>query len=199
MWIDMIQKAGPAKWTTYTSREVSNDLGAGASAMIFDADILGFFQNSGTKEAGKIGYHAFTANPQAKEPTPNVWIWSLAMSNFSKNKAAAWYFIQWATGPEHGTYASVRANGLNPVRQSVWNSADFQARLETAYPGYLEQYRASASGSKIYFTPQPLFFNLTNEWAAALQRMHAKEIPVDDGLDQLAASVDRQLKEAGID
>jgi len=56
----------------------------------------------------------------------------------------------------------------------------------------------SPDGSKIYFTPQPLFFNLTTEWAASLQKMAAKEVAVDEGLDRLAASVDRQLKQAGL-
>ena len=46
--------------------------------------------------------------------------------------------------------------------------------------------------------PQPLFFDLTTEWAATLQKMVAKEVPVDEGLDQLAASVNKQLVEAGL-
>jgi len=43
-----------------------------------------------------------------------------------------------------------------------------------------------------------LFFNLTTEWAASLQKMYAKEVPVDEGLDQLAERVMSQLKDAGI-
>ncbi len=70
------------------------------------------------------------------------------------------------------------------MRQSVWDDKGFQSRLNEKYAGYLEQYKASAPGSKIYFTPQPLFFNLTTEWAASLQKMYAKEVPVDEGLDQ---------------
>jgi multiple sugar transport system substrate-binding protein len=198
LWVEMLQKAGPKNWTNYTWYEVGNDLGAGASAMIFDADILGFFQQKGTKEAGNIGYHAFAANPARKDPTPNVWIWSLAMSNFSANKPAAWQFLQWASGAEQCTFGATKADQVNPVRQSIWKDKEFQDRLTATYPGYLEQYQASAAGSKIYFTPQPLFFNLTTDWAAALQKMYAKEIPVDEGLDQLAANVQSQLKDAGI-
>jgi multiple sugar transport system substrate-binding protein len=197
LWIEMIQKGGPKNWTTYTWYEVGNDLGAGASAMIFDADILGYFQNKGTKEAGNIAYHPFTAKPGAAAPTPNVWIWSLAMSAFSQQPDAGWYFVQWASGTEHTTFGATKADLVNPVRQSVWDNADFHKRLE-GYSGYLDQYKASAAGSKIYFTPQPLFFNLTTEWAASLQKMYAKEIPVDEGLDQLAEFIDQQLKDAGL-
>jgi multiple sugar transport system substrate-binding protein len=197
-WVKMIQDSGPKNWSTYTWYQVGTDLGAGASGMIYDADILGYFQNSGTAEAGNIAYSAFAPNPEAKAPTPNVWIWSLGMNAHGQQQEAAWYFVQWASGTDHDLFGARKMDFVNPVRQSVWNDEEFRARISKSYPGYLEQYEASAPGSKIYFTPQPLFFNLTTEWAAALQRMVAKEVPVDEGLDQLAASVDRQLKSAGL-
>lgn len=198
LWVEMIKQSGPRNWSTYTWYEVGNDLGAGASGMIFDADILGYFMNGGTKEAGNIAYAAFAANPEASEPTPNVWIWSLAMNAFSEQKEAAWYWMQWATGAEHGLFGAREMDFVNPVRQSVWDDTRFRERIAESYSGYLEQYEASAPGSKIYFTPQPLFFNLTTEWAASLQKMVADEVPVDEGLDQLAESVNRQLSGAGL-
>jgi len=198
LWIEMLQKAGPKNWTNYTWYEVGNDLGAGASAMIFDADILGFFQQTDAKEKGNLSFHGFAANPEKKDPTPNVWIWSLAMSAFSANKAAAWLFMQWALSAEQCAFGATKAKLVDPVRQSVWDNKEFQDRLKASYAGYLEQYQASAAGSKIYFTPQPLFFNLTTDWAAALQKMYSKEIPVDEGLDKLAENVQGQLRDAGI-
>jgi multiple sugar transport system substrate-binding protein len=198
-WVRMIQESGPKDWSTYTWYQVGTDLGAGASGMIFDADILGYFMNGeGNAEAGNIAYSAFAANPEATEPTPNVWIWSLGMSSFSEQKEAAWTFMQWASGVEHDLFGAREMDFVNPVRQSVWDDEEFQSRIAKSYPGYLEQYQASAPGSKIYFTPQPLFFNLTTEWAASLQKMVANEVPVDEGLDQLAESVNRQLRQAGI-
>ena len=70
--------------------------------------------------------------------------------------------------------------------------------MNTSYPGFVEMFDASAAGASIKFTPQPLFFDVTTEWAATLQKMVAKEVPVDEGLDQLAESINRQLKEAGL-
>jgi multiple sugar transport system substrate-binding protein len=199
LWVKMIQESGPKNWSTYTWYQVGTDLGAGASGMIFDADILGYFMNGGdNKEAGNLAYSAFAAKPGATEPTPNVWIWSLGMSNFSGNKDAAWTFMQWASSVEHDLFGARKMDFVNPVRASVWADQEFRDRIAKSYPGYLEQYEASAPGSKIYFTPQPLFFNLTTEWAAALQKMVAQELPVDEGLDQLAQNVNRQLKSAGI-
>ncbi|HZF36842.1 MAG TPA: ABC transporter substrate-binding protein, partial [Candidatus Angelobacter sp.] len=83
-------------------------------------------------------------------------------------------------------------------RQSVWKDGEFRDRIAKSYPGYLEQHDMSAPGAKIYFTAQPLFFDLTTLWAETLQKMVAKELPVDDGLDQLAANIDKQLKDAGL-
>jgi len=198
-WVKMIQDSGPRDWATYTWYQVGTDIGAGASGMIYDADILGYFFNGGdSAEAGNLAFHAFAPNPDAAAPTPNVWIWSLGMSEFSTQKEAAWLFMQWASGTEHGLFGAREMDFVNPVRQAVWDDEDFQARIAASYPGYLEQYQASAPGSKIYFTPQPLFFNLTTEWASMLQQMVGNEVPVDEGLDQLAESVNRQLRQAGL-
>ena len=199
MWVKMIQDSGPKNWSTYTWYQVGTDLGAGASATIFDADILGYFMNGGdNKEKGNIGYAPFAANPDAKAPTPNVWIWSLAMNSASKKKDAAWYFMQWATSMEHDLFGARKMDFVNPVRASVWEDAEFRGRIDKSYPGYLNQHDSSAPGAKIYFTAQPLFFDLTTDWSATLQKMVAREVPVDEGLDAFAASVDAKLKEAGL-
>ena len=198
-WVKMIQGSGPKNWSTYTWYQVGTDLGAGASGMIFDADILGYFMNGGdNKERGNLGYAPFAANPAATAPTPNVWIWSLAMSSFSKQKDAAWMFVQWATSVEHDLFGARKMDFVNPVRASVWKDGEFRDRIAKSYPGYLEQHDVSAPGAKIYFTAQPLFFDLTTEWAASLQKMVAKEVSVDEGLDKLADSINRQLKQAGL-
>ena len=198
-WVKMIQDSGASDWSTHTWYQVGTDLGAGRSAMIYDADILGYFMNGGDNaEAGNLAFAPFSANPAVATPTPNIWIWSLAMSSFSKQKDPAWYFMQWASGPEHGLFGATQMDFVNPVRQSVWGDEMFRNRLNNSYPGYVEMHDVSAPGAKIHFTAQPLFFDLTTEWAAMLQNMVANAVPVDEGLEQLAQSVNRQLKEAGL-
>ncbi|PWR02486.1 ABC transporter substrate-binding protein [Meridianimarinicoccus roseus] len=198
-WVKMIQDSGAPDWSTHTWYQVGTDLGAGKSAMIFDADILGYFMNgAGNAMEGQLAYAPFAPNPAADAPTPNIWIWSLAMSTFSQQKDAAWYFLQWASGPEHALFGATQMDFVNPVRKSVWADSGFRDRLSGSYPGYVDMHDKSAPGAKIHFTAQPLFFDLTTEWAASLQKMVAGEVPVDEGLDQLAESVNRQLKEAGL-
>ena len=198
-WVKMIQDSGAKDWSTHTWYQVGTDLGAGASAMIFDADILGYFMNGGdNKEKGNIGYAPFSANPAASAPTPNVWIWSLGMNNAGIQKDAAWYFMQWASSTEHDLFGAQKMDFVNPVRASVWKDEIFRKRIDTSYPGYLNQHDVSAPGAKIYFTAQPLFFDLTTQWSETLQKMVAKELPVDEGLDKMAEDIDTKLKEAGL-
>jgi len=167
--------------------------------MIFDADILGYFMNGGDNaEAGNLSFAPFAANPEADAPTPNIWIWSLAMASAGKQKDATWHFLQWASGPEHGLFGATEMDFVNPVRKSVWADAGFRDRLDNSYSGYVDMHDLSAPGAKIHFTAQPLFFDLTTEWAATLQKMVANEVPVAEGLGQLEASVNRQLVEAGL-
>jgi len=198
-FVKMVQQGGASDWSTHTWYQVGTDLGSGKSAMIFDADILGYFMNGeGNAMAGRLAYSPFAANPAAAAPTPNIWIWSVAMSKFSKQKDPVWYFMQWASGTEHTMFGATKMDVVDPVRQSIWDNTTFKNRLSTSYPGYVDMFNVSAPGAKIYFTPQPLFFDITTEWAAMLQNMVAKQISVDEGLDKLATSIDKQLKDSGL-
>src|SRR5207237_879967 len=85
-------------------------------------------------------------------------------------KDAAWLFMQWAASTEHDLFGARKMDFVNPVRTSVWKDSEFRDRIAKSYPGYLEQYDVSSPGAKIYFTAQPLFFDLTTEWAASLPR-----------------------------
>ena len=197
-WVKMIQDSGAPDWSTHTWYQVGTDVGAGKSAMMFDADILGYFMNGGTAEAGNLAFAPFAANPAASAPTPNIWIWAMSMASASTRKDATWYFMQWVTGPEHDLFGAREMDLVNPARSSVWADEMFRDKLASSYPGYVEMHDVSAPGASIKFTAQPLFFDLTTEWAATLQKMVANEVPVDEGLDQLAESVNAQLKDAGL-
>ncbi len=198
-WVKLVQGAGPPKPATCSWYKVGSDLGSGASGMIYDADIIGYFANGGeNKEAGNLGFHAFTPNPAAKAPTPNVWIWSLALSRFSRNKDAAWLWMQWASSLEHGLFGARKMDFINPVRKTVADDAEWHGRIAQHYPGYLDQLAASSPGAKIYFTAQPLFFDVTTDWATSLQKMVTGQVPVDEELDRLAKALQGRLKEAGI-
>jgi multiple sugar transport system substrate-binding protein len=46
---------------------------------------------------------------------------SLAISRYSKNKEAAWVFLQWATSPDVTTRACILGGGASPIRRSNYD------------------------------------------------------------------------------
>ena len=199
-WAEMIRSAGPDAWTTYTWYQAGSDFGAGKAAMLFDADILGYFQNQeGTAAEGVLGNIAWAPGPLGPDGNlrTNIWIWSLAMNAGSRNKDASWLFMQWATGKEFLTTAAVDYTMVDPVRASIWENPDFQDKL-AEQTGYLETFNTIiANDAQIQFTPQPLFFETTTEWAQALQDIYAGA-DTQERLDELVASLTLELQDAGI-
>ncbi len=199
-WAQMVRESGPEAWTTYTWYQAGSDFGAGKAAMLFDADILGYFQNQpGTAPEGVLGNIAWAPGPRGPsgDLRTNIWIWSLAMNAGSGNKDAAWYFLQWATGKDFLTTAAVDYTFVDPVRQSIWDNPDYLARM-AEQTDYYETFQTIMSGdTKIQFTPQPLFFETTTEWAQALQDIYAGA-DTQDRLDQLVDDLTVMLEDAGI-
>lgn len=192
-WVEMVQEIGPDQWTNYTWYDVGNSLGSEQSAMIYDADILAFFQNAeGESEAS--GDIAWTVGPGLDERAddPNVWIWSLSMSSHSERKGPAWYWLQWTTGKDFLTTAAVEHLTVDPVRESIWEHPDFQERLED-FDGYLETYN-SFDNMAVHFTPQQKFFETTTEWASALHEVYNGDASAQEALDDLADTLREEVK-----
>lgn len=184
-WVEMLHAGGPPSWTSYTWYMVSSDLGARKAAMIFDADIAAYFQNQkgASKAAGKIAWHPGPRGPNGALDT-NMWIWSLGMNSKSKNKLAAWLFLQWATGKEHLRRAALEGNHVDPVRRSIAEDPEFKDKM-AGNEGYLETFETIMPHTEIQFTPQPDFFDATTSWAAALQKIYGGA-DAKATLDQLA-------------
>ena len=98
----------------------------------------------------------------------NVWIWALAMNASSKNKDAAWYFIQYFTSPEFMLWSGTEGNCADTPRTSVFESEEYDAIVGKA-DNYLESLNILYENATIQFTPQPYFTECTTEWAATLQ------------------------------
>lgn len=170
-WADLAKQAGPTSWTTYEYPNCTGDLGDGTAMMVYDADSATYPKNKpgGSKMAGKLGWHPGPAGPDGNYAT-NLWTWSLAMNAASKNKLAAWLFIQWATGKEAMSKGVKSGAFADPTRKSVFDGA-FKQTLDT-FPGYLETFEKVIPDTKIQFTPQTKFFETTEDWAVALQDIY---------------------------
>lgn len=189
-WVQLAKSAGPTSWTTYEYPDCTRDLGNGNAAMVFDADSATYPKNKpgASKEAGNLAWHPGPAGPDGSYAT-NLWTWSLAMNSASKQKLAAWLFIQWATGKEAMSKATGAAFA-DPTRKSVFDGA-FKKTL-SGFPGYLETFEKVVDSTKIQFTPQSKFFETTEDWAVALQDIYAGQ-SAKGRLDALASANTKKL------
>lgn len=189
-WARIVQDGGPPAWSSYTWSQCSADLGAGKAAMMFDADIVGYFANAegASAQSGNIAFAPPPAASAGDPITSNLWIWSLGMNSNSDSKDAAWLFMQYFTGAEHMLWGAVNASVVNPARQSVWDNAEFTDRLGSA-EGYNDTFQAIVPEAKIEFTPQPFFFETTTEWASALQQIVEQGSDAESTMNTLAESI----------
>lgn len=183
-WIEMQKLAGPTSWTSYDYPNATGDLGDGTAMMVFDADSATYPKNKpgASAQAGNIGWYPGPAGPDGSYAT-NLWTWSLAMNSMSKNKHAAWLFMQWATGKEAMSKAVQGGIYADPVRKSVFDGVFKDQVADQA--GYLETFETVIDQSKIQFTPQKKFFDTTQNWASALQDIYGGD-DAQSRLDGLA-------------
>lgn len=196
-FVDLIKRGGSPSWSKYTWYECAADLGAGKAAMMIDADAVTVQQNwdGASQEAGNIAWAQIPVLNAGDTSKSNYWTWSLAMNSSSKNKEAAWYFLLYFTSKDFAQYASVEMNNLDPVRTSVWDSAEFKEKMEKQ-SGYIDTYNKVIGQTTILFTPQPYFFETTTEWAATLQDMLAgKYDSVQEALDKLKEKMDKAVED----
>lgn len=191
-WADMVREGGPPAWSTYTWYQASSDLGAGKAAMLYDADIAAYFQNvpKASKEAGNIAWTTPPVSPA--KPGANEWIWGLGMNSSSKNKNAAWLFMQYFTSAPYQTQAAINDATVNPPRASTWANAEFKKTVGKA-SGYVESFNKYIAGTSIKFTPQPYFFETTTDWAAALQKMVVNNADPASTMKALAAGINAKV------
>ena len=194
-WVKLIKEAGAPQWSNYTWYEASSDLGAGKAAMLFDATSAGYFQNyeGASDQSGNVAWSTIPL-PEGKteeDMKANVWIWSLAMNADSKNKDAAWYFIQYFTSPDYMLYAGTDGASPDTPRTSVMESDEYKAIVGKA-DNYLESIDVLSKNATIQFTPQPYFFECTTKWAEVLQDLVLtdKYSSTEDAMKQLKKDLD---------
>lgn len=173
-WVKLCKEGSAPQWSTYGWELAGADLGAGKAAMMWDADRGGYTQNvagasaeSGNLAFGMVPYPTSAGKTEA-DMKSNLWTWSMAMNADSKNKEAAWYFLQYFTSPEFMKYAGVEMACTDTPRTSVMESEEYVKSVSDA-EGYMDAFKTVSANASIFFTPQPYFFETTTAWAETLQ------------------------------
>ena len=199
-WIDMIRDSGPPNWANMQWYDALAAFAAGQAGMIADCDFFAaqYEDPQKSKVAGKVGYTLIPAGPGGKTQA-GLYTWALGLSKATKNKEAAWLFLQWATSPRTLLNATVSYRNYNPSRMSVTNDPRVQAVMAPWGGGsYLKTVAKNLETARIAWVPQPERARMGDAWARALHEVYFKRMSATDALKRANGEINKTLKEAGI-
>jgi len=125
MYADLLKNYGPVGATNQSFPQVVELLGQGKIAMTHESS--NEFSNI-MKYPGREGDLQLKVLPKGRETgisRPVAFGFGLSISEFSKKKDAAWYFVQWATSAEVET--KLVSKGVAPPRASVFSGPTMKA------------------------------------------------------------------------
>jgi multiple sugar transport system substrate-binding protein len=199
-WVNMVRESGPPNWANMQWYDAMEAFTAGQAGMIVDADFFAasYEDPQKSKVAGKVGYALIPAGPSGK-PYSGLYTWALGINKATKNKDAAWLFIEWATAQRTLLNATLGYRNYNPARASITNDPRVQAVMGAWGNGsYLKTVAKNLETARVAWVPQPERARLGDIWARALQTIYFQRMSAADALKKADAETDKVLKEADI-
>ncbi len=200
IWIDMIRESGPANWANMTWYDGMETFAAGMAGMNPDCDFFAqtYEDPQKSKVAGKVGY-ALLPPGSGGRTYSGLWTWALGMSKATKNKEAAWLFIQWATSRQTLLRATVQFRNYNPSRASVMNDPGTQKILGSWGNGaYVKTVQENLKTAQVAWVPEPERTRLGDIWVRALHEIYFKRLSAEDALKRADDEINRIFKDIGL-
>lgn len=128
LYAHMLKDYGPPGVVNYSFYQISSLYREGKAAMAFESSNELRSVMDGGARLKDTGVALLPAGSGGSHPT--VIGWTMSVSAFSKNKEAAWYFIQWSTG--RAMQEKLALDGIAPPRTSVANGKDYKVWMDQA-------------------------------------------------------------------
>lgn len=140
---DLLRLSGPPGTLNMAWPQAFAVFQQGKAVFLTDADSLYTNLTDPKKStvSDKVGFAPFPAGPAGSKPY-NITSWALGMNAKSKNQAATWEFIKWATTKEQ--VLKMQQAGNPGARESVWSDPE---GLKTFPKEYAETVKASMKDS----------------------------------------------------
>jgi len=122
----LLKDFGPPGVVNYSFPQISSLYREGRAFMAFESTNELRNVMDGGARLNDTGIMPLPAGPGGSKPT--VIGWTLSVSAHSKNKEAAWYFLQWATS--RAVQEKMALEGIAPPRASVANDPDFKKWID---------------------------------------------------------------------
>ena len=135
----------PPGITTYTWDEINTAMVSGNAAQFLDSSVA-YSRLQDTERStivGKVKVAPFPQGPAGR--IAHAYSWSISMAESSKNKKAAWLFIQWITGKD--VMYKLAMKGVLSPRDSVWADPAFQAQFSPDYVKSAQESLKSATSA----------------------------------------------------
>jgi len=128
-YVNLVRKDGEPGAGNSSFNECLNSMQQGKSAMWYDATVAASTLDAKPSPvAGKLGFAPAPVDKTASSGW--LWSWALAQESASKNKDAAWQFMDWATSKKYISYDASK-NGWAAVppgtRTSTYENPSYQA------------------------------------------------------------------------
>ena len=190
-FIQALKTAGPKDWTNQRWYELALDFANRKYGLLVDSDhYVAFFENPELSSlTGKIAYTLPPTGPMGLRK-PNLWTWSLVMNSRSRNKHAAWDFMQWASGRDFLLRSAFEGN-MNPTRTSSWDDPAF-VQHTSAWGGFYKVSRRLAEElGQVLVTPASNYLGIATRWTSALLDAYRGSATVQDALEKAAQDIDQ--------
>ena len=130
---------------------------------------------------------AIAVQPAGDKQMTASWTWGFGIASASKNKEAAWKFIQWATSSE--MLAKLGCTNMNPVPRA--SSLDIVKKdtnlteFDIEAIGIMSEALNYAQNA----TENPSFPSIQNELSYTLSNIMSKQVTVDKGLEDAEKAI----------
>ena len=189
-FVAALRAAGPTDWPEQRWYELALDFARGRYGLLIDSDhYVAYFEDPAI--SGLVGEIAYALPPLG--PTglrrPNLWTWSVVMNTRTKDREAAWRFIEWATGRKF-LLRSVFEGNMNPTRASIWDDDGF--RVHTSGWGAFHDVARTLieRDAFVLVTPASNYRAVANRWVEALLDIYAARLETGEALELAAADID---------
>jgi len=126
LYAGLLKDFGPPGVVNYTFYQITSLYRDGKAAMAFESsNELPSVMNGGAR-LKDTGVAVLPAGPGGSHPTAIGW--TMAVSGYSKNREAAWYFVQWATSP--AMQQKLALDGIAPPRSAQSSAKAYQDWLD---------------------------------------------------------------------
>jgi multiple sugar transport system substrate-binding protein len=189
-FIAALGDAGPVNWPEQRWYELALDFANGRYALLVDSDhYVAYFEDSAVSGlCGQIGYALPPVGPTGLR-RPNLWTWSVVMNARTRDSAAAWQLVEWATGRDFLLRSAFEGN-MNPTRTSIWEDERFRAHA-SRWGAFYDVARALIERDAfVLVTPASNYLAIARRWVQALLDIQAGRVETGEALELAAAEID---------